>query len=140
MPARILPRDLKKAVDLIEADPARAWNLSELAETCGVARRTLHKRFRRFVGCAPLEFQRDRRFELARKELLAAPTEASVTAIATCCGFGHFGRFAAEYFKRYGEKPSATLSRSQRLAAAGPLRPAPLSSAMAKFAAMAGAL
>ena len=130
MPARILPRDLKKAVDLIEADPARAWNLSELAATCGMARRTLHKRFRRFVGCGPLEFLHDLRFELARKELLAAPAEASVTAIATRCGFGHLGRFAGEYFKRYGEKPLATLSRSQRFAAAGPLRPAPLSSAI----------
>ncbi len=114
----------------MEADPARAWNFGELAAICGVARRTLQKRFRRFVGCAPLEFLHRLRFELARRELLAAPAEASVTTIATRCGFGHFGCFAAEYFKRYGENPSATLRRSQRSFAAGPLRPAPLSSAI----------
>ena len=38
--------------------------------------------------------------------------------VAARCGFPHFGRFAVEYRRRYGETPSQTLKRQAVLSAA----------------------
>jgi AraC-like DNA-binding protein/tetratricopeptide (TPR) repeat protein len=112
-----LPNDVRKAIEWLEAEPARPWRLGDLAAACGVAPRTLQKHFRRFAGHAPLVFLRELRFGRARQELLRASHTASVTEIATRLGFGHLGRFATEYHRRYGESPSATLRRSRRASA-----------------------
>ncbi|HEV2100165.1 MAG TPA: helix-turn-helix domain-containing protein [Stellaceae bacterium] len=117
MSVGLLPRDVKKASDLLEADPARAWTVDSLAACCGVPRRTLEKHFRRYVNQTPVEFLRAMRLDRARRQLLTAPPQATVTQIAIECGFNHFGRFAAWYRERYGENPLATLRRSRDAAA-----------------------
>lgn len=132
MSLQILPHDLKRALELIKADPTRGWTMGELAKSSGMAPRTLQKRFQQFVGHGPLSFLRDLRLDLVRKELLAAPHKASVTQIATRAGFSHLGRFATEYSKRYGETPSATLRRSQQTLRDVRLPPAPLSLAITR--------
>jgi AraC-like DNA-binding protein len=109
-----LPRGVRKAIERLEAEPARRWRLGDLAAACGIAPRTLQKQFRRFLSRAPLEFLRELRFDRARQDLLHASDTATITEIATRCGFGHFGRFATEYHRRYGESPSTTLRRSRR--------------------------
>jgi AraC-like DNA-binding protein/tetratricopeptide (TPR) repeat protein len=125
MVSRLVPAHLKKALDLLEADPARAWTGGEIASACGTGRRTLQRQFRDFVGQMPMEFLRRLRLERARQQLLRASGCASVTETAIRCGFNHVGRFAAQYRKRYGESPSATLSRNRTilLGSAGPLPP-----------------
>ena len=110
MSDRTLPRDVKKAIDLLQGDPGRAWKIGEIARLCGVPRRTLEKHFSSFLGRAPLQFLRDERFEQVRRKLLRAPPGANVTRIASECGFNHAGRFALTYRSRYGESPSDTLS------------------------------
>jgi len=112
-----LPRGLKKAIEWLEAEPARQWRLRDLAAISGVAPRTLQKQFLRFVGTAPLTFLRELRFNRVRQQLLHAAAHVSVTEIATSCGFSHLGRFAIHYQQRYGESPSTTLRRSQRVSA-----------------------
>jgi AraC-like DNA-binding protein/tetratricopeptide (TPR) repeat protein len=107
---------LRKALERLESEPARAWRLEELATAAGVAPRTLQKHFCRFVGRTPLAFLRELRWTRARQALLHEAGHANVTEIATFWGFGHLGRFAIEYRRRYGESPSATLRRSQRAA------------------------
>src|SRR4051794_11269016 len=109
-----LPRALKKAIERLEAEPERAWRLTDLAEICGVAPRTLQKHFQRFLGCTPLAFLRQLRFERARRDLLGGCERASVTEIAARCGFSHLGRFATEYYRRYDESPSTTLRQAGR--------------------------
>ena len=64
--AHIVPGLLKKALDLLEADSARAWTVGEIASACGVGRRTLQRQFRRFIGRMPMEFLRDLRLNKAR--------------------------------------------------------------------------
>jgi len=120
-----LPGPLKKALDLLKAEPARAWTIGQIALACGVGHRTLQRHFRRFIGRMPVEFLRDLRLDRARQELLRGARPASVTEIAVRSGFNHVGRFATQYRARYGETPSATLCRSQNtsLLRAGPLRP-----------------
>jgi tetratricopeptide (TPR) repeat protein/AraC-like DNA-binding protein len=105
----LLPRDVKKAVALLQADPGRKHRIDELAAQCGVARRTLEKHFRRFVGRSPSQVKRELLLERVRRELLRASPEATTTEIAVRCGIGHLGRFAAAYRERYGESPSTTL-------------------------------
>ncbi len=105
----LLPRDVKKAMALLEADPAGKNSVDELAAQCGVARRTLEKHFRRFVGRSPAQVKRELLLARVRRELLRASPEATTTDIAMRCGIGHLGRFAAAYRERYGESPSATL-------------------------------
>ena len=114
MSARLPPRDVKKAIDLLRGDPARDWTVEALARTCGVAHRTLQKHFRRFVGQTPMAFLRVERLDQARRKLLRGAPQADVTQIANQCGFNHLGRFAAWYGQRYGESPSATLQRNRQ--------------------------
>jgi AraC-like DNA-binding protein/tetratricopeptide (TPR) repeat protein len=121
---RPLPRDLRKALDLLEAESGRPWNVDDLAAACGVARRTLQKHFRHFLGRTPIELLRELRLDRARQELLRAPPEATVTEVATRSGFTHLGRFATRYRERHGESPSATLGRRPlALAHPGPSLP-----------------
>lgn len=115
--SRVVPRDVRKALTLLEADPARKWSVRTLAAACGVAPRTLQKHFRRFLERSPHEVQAELRMERARRELVAAAPDASITAIALGCGFRHLGRFAGAYARRYGERPSATLRARQSVAA-----------------------
>ena len=112
-----LPRDVKKALELLEADPAREGGIDDLAAACGVGRRSLEKHFRRFLHRTLGEARRNLRLERARRDLLRALPGADVTEIALRCGFNHLGRFAALYRVRYGERPSATLRRSRRILA-----------------------
>jgi transcriptional regulator GlxA family with amidase domain len=69
----LLSRDVKKAIDLLQASPARAWIVDGLAASCGVLRRTLERHFRRYVNQGPVEFLRTVRLDRARLKLLTAP-------------------------------------------------------------------
>jgi TolB-like protein len=115
MAPQLVPGPLKRALDLFQADPARGWTVGEIASACGVGRRTLQRYFRRFIGRMPMEFLHGLRLDRARHELLRASGRGSVTDIATRVGFNHVGRFATQYRARYGESPSATLSRNHRI-------------------------
>lgn len=115
MVPRPVPGPLKKALDLLEADAARAWTVGEMASACGVGQRTLQRQFRQFIGRMPMTFLRDLRLDRARQEMLHASVGTTVTDVATRSGFNHIGRFAQQYRVRYGESPSATLSRNQRV-------------------------
>jgi AraC-like DNA-binding protein/tetratricopeptide (TPR) repeat protein len=118
-----LPRSLKKATERLESEPGHAWRLVDLASLSGVSPRTLQKHFRRFLGCSPRAFLEDLRFQQVRRDLLAACDNASVTDVATRVGFTHLARFASGYRRRYGENPSTTLRRSQRLSLSLPTMP-----------------
>jgi transcriptional regulator GlxA family with amidase domain len=105
---------VKKAMALLQADPARMNSIDDLAVACGVARRTLEKHFRRFVGRSPGRVRRELVLEQVRRELLRAQSEASITEIAVRCGVNHLGRLAVAYRRRYGESPSVTRQRRKQ--------------------------
>lgn len=59
-----------------------------------------------------MTYLRRLRLEKVHEELSAAePDLASVTEVATRWGFVHLGRFAAAYYRAFGEFPSETLRR-----------------------------
>lgn len=111
-PQTSCPRVVRTVVDLIEAEPERAWRLAELARHAGVSARTLQEAFQRELGMTPLERLRAARIARARADLLAAdPATVSVTDVAAQWGFFHLGRFAQAYRAAYQELPSQTLKR-----------------------------
>jgi len=72
--------------------------------------RALDDGFQRYVGTPPMTYLRQVRMARAHAELFAADPElTTATAIARKWGFGHYGRFAADYARRFGRKPSETL-------------------------------
>ena len=110
----LLPRDVKKALDLLTADPACRAQRRRTRGECGVAGRTLQKHFKRFLGRTSGEVLRDLRLERVRHELLrhgrkpASPKARSGGASAIS------GVSRRTYSRRYGETPSATSDAGAR--------------------------
>ena len=78
----------------------------------GVSTRALQTSFRRFRDTTPMAYLRLIRLELARAELAKAGQQGgSVATVANAFSFGHLGRFARDYYARFGELPSHTLQR-----------------------------
>jgi len=111
---RIAPRDVRRAVDYIEARLDQPITVADLVEATGVAGRTLFLHFKALKGVSPMRYVRDARLRQVRQALLHADPEASVTSIASDAGFTHLGRFAILYRSRFGESPSETLKSRRR--------------------------
>jgi AraC-like DNA-binding protein len=103
------PRDVKRAIDYIEANLDSAIGLPEIVAASGVPGRTLIQHFRDFKGISPMRYLRNARLEKIHEALRHAKPEESITEIASNWGFTHMGRFSVEYRKRFGEVPSQTL-------------------------------
>jgi transcriptional regulator GlxA family with amidase domain len=96
------PRPVDRAIKIMEADPAAALSMPDLARATDVSVRTLQAAFRRHTGTSPMEYLRHLR-------LTADPRHHTVAGIAHRHGFPHLGRFAASYRAKYGLNPSTTL-------------------------------
>ena len=107
------PRDVKRAIDYIEANLGAAIGLPEIVAASAVPGRTLIQHFRDFKGTSPMRYLREARFERVREALNRAEPEESIAEIAARWGFSHMGRFSADYRRRFGEPPSATLRRAR---------------------------
>lgn len=109
--ASVLPRSVRRALDLMQGAMERDIGIAELAAAAGLSARALQRQFRNFLGKTPHAALRDIRFECARRQLLLGAAGIKVMDVASRCGFPHFGRFSIEYRRRYGETPSQTLRR-----------------------------
>lgn len=107
----IAPRDVRRAIDYIEAHLDQAVTVADLVTATGVAGRTLFMHFKNFKGVSPMRYLRNARLCQAREALRRADPEASVTEIAISFGFTHLGRFSVAYRRHFGESPSQTLKR-----------------------------
>ena len=109
----VTPRDVKRAIEYMEANLDATVGLPEIVAASGVPGRTLIQHFRDFRGTSPMQYLRTARFERVREALRRAEPEERITEIATQWGFSHMGRFAVDYRRRFGETPSATLRRGR---------------------------
>jgi AraC-like DNA-binding protein len=109
----LAPRDVKRAIEFMEANLELPIGLSEIVAASGVPGRTLLKHFQDARGTSPMRYLTSRRFEKTRVALQRATPEGNVTEIAQRWGFSHLGRFSVEYRRRFGEMPSETLRRSR---------------------------
>ncbi|WP_431324593.1 AraC family transcriptional regulator [Rhizobium sp. YTU87027] len=105
------PRHVKWAVDFMQEHKAEPISLVDIAIAAKVSVRTLQQGFRQFRNTSPMSYLHEIRLVAAHRDLLEAGTKPVVADIALKWGFTHFGRFAAEYKKRFGHLPSQTLKR-----------------------------
>lgn len=109
---QIIPAVVRKVEDYVEQHAQEAISLTELATHAGVSARAVQLSFQRFRGISPLQYLKEVRLRGARKDLNSGNAQNShVSTVAMKWGFSHLGRFAAEYMRRFGELPSATLKR-----------------------------
>jgi len=125
----VTPRDVKRAIDYIEANLDAAIGLPEIVAASGVPGRTLIQHFLDFKGTTPTRYLRSARYEKVREALRRAEPEESITEIAARSGFSHLGRFSVDYRRRFGEPPSATLRRARDALAQSMARSQRISSA-----------
>jgi len=103
-------RPIRNALEFIESRSAEIETVADIAASVGLSVRALDDGFRRYVGMPPMAYLREVRIVRAHAELLASePEMTTATAVARKWGFGHYGRFAADYRRRFGRKPSETL-------------------------------
>jgi AraC-like DNA-binding protein len=111
-------RDVRRAIDYIQGNLTAPVTLADIVAAAGVAGRVLFKHFKRCTGTSPMAYLRNARFAGVREALRKARPTDRVVDIAAHWGFDHIGRFAIEYRRRFGEKPSATKAAS--VSARGP--------------------
>jgi AraC-like DNA-binding protein len=105
------PRQVRLVEKYIEAHAQDPLTVGDLAEVAGASARSLYRAFRRHRGYSPMAFLKSVRLDRARKMLMNAGDDATVTQVALDLGYHHFGRFSVEYRRRFGERPSQTLRK-----------------------------
>ena len=102
--------EVRRAIDLMDAQPETAWSTFQLARAIGVSSKALLTAFRRSDRPRPMEYLRRLRLDRTHAELATSPPEAvTVTTVAGRWGFVHLGWFAGQYRQQFGESPSETL-------------------------------
>jgi len=105
------PRAIRLAVDAIAENPLAFLTVGDVARAAHLSVRALEAGFQRHLGVSPMAHVRQVRLARAHDELVAAePGSTTVTAVAQRWGFAHYGRFTAQYRRRYGRSPRQTLS------------------------------
>ena len=110
---RARERAIHKALERMEHSDWADLTSRELCNHTGVSERTLQYVFRDRFGLTPVAFFKARRLAAVRS-VLQRYDEVGETVgdVAAQFGFWHSGQFAADYWRAFGELPSATLCRS----------------------------
>ena len=105
---------VRKALELMHADCARAWTLEDLAREAGLSRAGLADKFKRSLGDTPLRYLTSLRIQRAI-ELLSGSDE-TVESIAEAVGYGDPFSFSKAFKKTTGVPPRdfRTRDRSER--------------------------
>ncbi len=102
---------IEKAVRFISESSHRLLRVNEIADHCGVEKRTLERRFARAgMGTLGSHIVRER---VSRAEILLSETNLPMKEIAYACGFGQTHRMIYDFRRHRGVTPG-TLRRSFR--------------------------
>jgi len=96
---------LAAALRLMHGDPARPWNLNELASAAAMSRTTFADRFRQIAGVAPLTYLTEWRMRLAERAL--REQSAPVAEVARSIGYGSESAFSNAFKRVTGRSPKA---------------------------------
>lgn len=111
MPSQAKGRRLEiwRAIERYAANPTRPVSSGLLCRETGACARTLYDVCRALSGQSPIAYIKRCHMTLAHTMLHRAAPDATVTGIATLCGFSNLGRFSVRYRQLYGQPPSQTL-------------------------------
>ena len=112
-PRSLAPWQIRRVEEHIEACWDQPIAIEELAAVAGTSARSIFHAFKRSRGYSPMIFLRQVRLQHAWRMLASGDAATSVTEVAYACGFGNLGHFAKYFRAKYGEVPSAVLSRTQ---------------------------
>lgn len=110
-----VPGVVRRAERYIAEHADQPITVSDVAAALGVSLRSLQQGFRQWRSTTPLNYLRHVRLQRVRDELLRKENGATVTEVALRYGFSHLGRFSAYYRSTFGEAPSVTWRRANRL-------------------------
>ncbi|MEI7056317.1 AraC family transcriptional regulator [Nocardioides sp. CCNWLW239] len=113
VPTAAQPRTVRRVVEALHDDPARAWTAADMAALAGTSVRRLQEGFQQWVGSTPSQYLLDIRVQRAHTDLQTNPT-LSVADVAAAWGFSSPSRFAAAHRRRYGTAPSDVLRHGGR--------------------------
>lgn len=110
---QVRPTDaiVHRAIAFIDEHAHEPITTDDVAAAVHLSTRGLQYAFHRVLGITPREQVRRARLDGAHRDLLAAPPDETVSAIARRWGFAHPSRFAAQYRAAYGRLPRETLRR-----------------------------
>jgi AraC-like DNA-binding protein len=97
---RIVP-----ALLLMHGDPARAWQLEELAKACAMSRTTFAFHFRTTAGVPPLTYLAQWRIRLAERAL--REEQGTIATIAHRFGYASESAFSNAFKRVTGKSPKA---------------------------------
>jgi AraC-like DNA-binding protein len=101
---------VSRAIARLHRNPEHAWSLQQLSRACSTSRSVLDERFRRLIGCPPMQYLTSWRLQLAAQRLRT--TRKTVAEIADDVGYGAVAAFSRA-FKRYtGFSPREWRTRS----------------------------
>ena len=103
--AGLRDRFVGRALALMHEQPAKEWTIDELGQRVGLSRSTLHERFIRLVGIAPMQYLAQWRMQVAARLLLE--TRATVAAVALDVGYDSEAAFARAFKRLVGKPPAA---------------------------------
>lgn len=106
--------ELAPAVAAMFADPARPWNVPELAALCGMSRATFMRRFQDKLGRSATELLADIRMSLAANAL----KKPAITTEAVADAIGY--RSVAAFRRVFSDRMGMTPGRWRRLAGEKP--------------------
>lgn len=107
-------RSISLARRRLDADPARAWDLDDLASGVGVTPVTLQRGFRDCIGMTVAGYAQAIRLGEARERLTSGRETRPLSAIAHAAGFASVTAFARAYQRVFGETPTRTRAYSVR--------------------------
>jgi AraC-like DNA-binding protein len=105
-----------RALQLIHAEPARAWTVGDLAREAALSRAALGKKFVELVGASPMQYLASWRMHLARS--LLRESKLSVGEIAERVGYESHTAFNRAFSRVVGEPPAAWRGINKRPAEA----------------------
>ncbi|MEO8756935.1 MAG: AraC family transcriptional regulator [Devosia sp.] len=95
---------VSRALKLIHDEPARDWNVDELARQSHTSRSVLGERFRALLGQSPIRYLVEWRMQLAAEPLRA--TDLRLAAVADRTGYGSEAAFSRAFRRHVGQAPA----------------------------------
>ena len=108
------PGIVHRAEEYMKAYLDEAISITDLLRISNCSRSVLFSSFQNARNYTPMEFLTEQRLQHARENLLHPREADTVSSIGVDSGFFNLGRFSQMYGKRFGERPSVTLRKSEK--------------------------